>query len=162
MRLQLSDPTPTFINMMLRKKQSNQIVSLRLKRQLFWDTSQLVSLMGFTKLTSLTLFDLRPSNYSHSYEQYLPNLNRLFLYFDHGLDFFILTNFLKRLQQAIRRLEIHCNGAICTHSPMAILFDRIFSKLYDRIFGDRYRSFSCFITERMFWKSSIMFSDEYS
>jgi hypothetical protein len=115
-RLQLADPSLPFINMILRKIQSKQIVSLRLNTYLSWTAPELAWLTGFTNITSLSLLNLRRINLIHTYEEYFPNLIRLSLCYDNEVDFFILAEILKRLRRSIKRFEIHCGGVLCAHA----------------------------------------------
>ncbi len=115
-RLQVADPSLPFINMILRKTQPEQIISLRLNANLSWTAPELPWLTGFTNITSLSLLNLRRIDLIHQYREYFPNMIRLSLYYDNAVNSLILAQILKHLQRSNKRFEIHCSGIICTHS----------------------------------------------
>jgi hypothetical protein len=101
--------------MILRTIKPEQIVSLRLNTILYSLTSELASLAGLTNVISLSLLNFHCTYLINKYEEYFPELFRLSLWYDNEVNFNILTTILKHILRPIKRLEIHCSGAICTH-----------------------------------------------
>jgi hypothetical protein len=104
---------------MIRQKiEPEQIVSLRLNTILFSSWSELVSLDVFTNVISLTLLSFQGRHLTSTciYETHFPKLIRLSLWYDNEINFTRLNNILKQLCKPIKRLEIHCERVLCTHS----------------------------------------------
>ena len=117
-KLHLSNPSRIFTNIIRQKIEPEQIVSLRLNTILFSSWSELVSLDIFTNVISLTLLSFQGRHLTSTciYETHFPKLIRLSLWYDNEVNFTRLNNILKQLCKSIKRLEIHCERALCTHS----------------------------------------------
>jgi len=116
-KLHLSNPSRIFTNMIRQKIEPEQIVSLRLNTILFSSWSELVPLDVFTNVISLTLLSFQGRHLTNTdiYERHFPKVIRLSLWYDNEVNFTWLNNILKQLYKPIKRLEIHCEGVLCTH-----------------------------------------------
>ncbi len=101
-KLQLSDPSHQFTNIILQKIKSEQIVSLRLNAMLIWAASELAPLVVLQDVISLTLLNCHRINSINEYEDYFPNLIRLSLWYDYEINFSTLSTILKQLQRPIK------------------------------------------------------------
>lgn len=113
--LQLSDPSPVFTKNILRKIQTDQIVSLKMKMHSIWRIKSLDWLMELTSITSLTLYNPHQIDGNSRYTSYLPNLTRLALFYEYEISFDATNNILGTIQSPIQRLKIHGNEIRCGH-----------------------------------------------
>ncbi|CAF1450233.1 unnamed protein product [Rotaria sordida] len=114
-KVHIDDLSETFINTILRKIKSNEIISLRLNS----DESKLYMISNylslFNNVISLNLVNLEIMQQISEYEIYFPKLTCLSLCYNNEIGFNLLQNVLSYLPKSIRRFEIHCAGVLCTH-----------------------------------------------
>ncbi|CAF1071553.1 unnamed protein product [Rotaria sordida] len=114
-KVHISYSSDTFIKMILRKIDPEQIVSLRLN-PIRLRSMILSPLLNFTNVISLILLDLQTMNQIKACEAYFPNLTSLSLWTNNEIDFNIFSRELNQLRSSIRRFEIRCAEIRCTHS----------------------------------------------
>ena len=114
-RVQISDPSKGFLNMILRTMNVEQIVSLHINAFQFYEDIRLSSFSTLTNVISLTLFNPLALNEIIKYALYFDKLSCLSVWYDHKASFDDLTQILHKMHGPIRRFEIHCTGICCPH-----------------------------------------------
>ncbi|CAF2637299.1 unnamed protein product [Rotaria sp. Silwood2] len=115
-RVEICEPSNTFINTIARKIKPEQIVSLRLDTTWYSTQSELDPLVSFTNVISLTLLNFQEIKSIKEYKKYLPKLIRLSLWYDNEVSLGFLSRIVQYMQSSIKRLEIHCSALTCSHS----------------------------------------------
>jgi hypothetical protein len=101
--------------MILQKINPGQIVSLHLNTVQLGLEITFSSLSIFTNIISLTLLNPLHVQQINNYAAYCPKLICLSLWYDDEVSFRTVSDILQQLNRPIRRFEIHCSGALCTH-----------------------------------------------
>ncbi|CAF3881917.1 unnamed protein product [Adineta steineri] len=114
-KVHISQTNTTFFNMVLWKIRPEQIVSLRLNPSLLFPEIPSFMLHSFSNLISLTLVNPMHAGEINKYAFYFPKLICLSLYYDNEADFLEIRSILSQIREPIKRFEIHCAGAFCTH-----------------------------------------------
>ncbi|CAF2637311.1 unnamed protein product [Rotaria sp. Silwood2] len=115
-RVEICEPSNSFINTIARKLRPEQIISLRLDTTWYSTQSELDSLVIFTNVISLTLLNFQEIKSIKEYEKYLPKLIRLSLWYDNEVSLVFFNRIIQYMQSSIKRLEIHCSALACSHS----------------------------------------------
>jgi hypothetical protein len=114
-KVQICEPSKGFVNMILRKIDLQQIVSLHVNAVRLWSDLDLPSLVIFTNVISLTLVNPSDINQINKYTELFPKLNCLSLCYDTEINFNTLSDILCQSFRPIRRFEIHCAGSPCRY-----------------------------------------------
>jgi hypothetical protein len=114
-RVHISKPYDAFMNMILQKINSEQIASLHLNLTGPCPNTNLDSFTAFTNVVSLTLFNPKDKDHINTYIAYFPKLIGLSLWYDNEVGFLQLNDILTQLRKPIKRFQIHCARAYCTH-----------------------------------------------
>ncbi|CAF4273236.1 unnamed protein product, partial [Rotaria sp. Silwood2] len=114
-RVEIYQPANEFINMIIRKLKSKQIVSLRLNTIWYWTQPELDSLVISTNVISLILLNLQEINSINKCETYFPNLIRLSLWYDNEVSVRFLNRIFEYLSRSIKIFEVHCPALACSH-----------------------------------------------
>ncbi|CAF1229144.1 unnamed protein product [Adineta steineri] len=115
-KLQICEPSKEFIDLIRRKINLQQIVSLRVKSVSMWPDFEISYLSVFTNVVSLTLLNPRNIDQIKTYTILFPKLNCLSLWYDGEVNFYTLNHILQQsFCQKIRRFEIHCAITPCSH-----------------------------------------------
>ncbi|CAF0983799.1 unnamed protein product [Rotaria sordida] len=115
-RVEIFQPSDTFIKMILRKLELEQIVSLRFNTNFYPAQPILNSLSVFTNITSLSLLNLHEISSISKCEIYFPKLIRLSFWYDNEVSLRVLSPMINHLYRSVKRLEVHCTGLVCAHS----------------------------------------------
>ena len=115
-RAHLFDPSDTFIRMIRRKLNPEQIVSFQLSSVYFESKTESKSLAIFNKVMGLTFLNLQALDKISEYGTLFPDLTRLSLRYDNEVNFNELNAAFNQLPNSIKRFEIHCAGLLCTDS----------------------------------------------
>jgi hypothetical protein len=114
-KVHITEPCHAFLDTIVRKLKSEQIVSLCLNTDEFWLKMVFDFLPMFKHVISLTLLNLHFLEQISEYEIHFPQLTCLSLRYNSEIGFNVFKNMFFYLPNSIRRLEIHCAGALCTH-----------------------------------------------
>ncbi|CAF1142598.1 unnamed protein product [Adineta steineri] len=116
-KLQICEPSKGFIDLIRRKINLKQIVSLRVKSVPIWPDFEISYLSVFTNVVSLTLLNPWNIDQIKTYTILFPKLNCLSLWYDGDeVNFNTLSDILQQsFCQQIRRFEIHCAVTSCSH-----------------------------------------------
>jgi hypothetical protein len=114
-KVHISDPSDAFMKMILRKLNPEQIVSVQFNGERPCSEINLTSSTMFDNVTSMSLLNLQHADEIILYKAYFPNLTCVSLHYDNEIGLKSLNAMLGRLETRIKRLEIRCGGALCTH-----------------------------------------------
>jgi hypothetical protein len=114
-KVYITEPFDTVFNMITQKINSEQIISLCLNTDEVRLRMIFSFLPMFNQVISLTLLNLHFLEQISEYGIYFPKLTCLSLRYNTEIGFNILKNIFHYLPNSIRRFEIHCTGALCTH-----------------------------------------------
>ncbi|CAF0992246.1 unnamed protein product [Adineta steineri] len=114
-KVHISQTKSTFFKMVLWKIRPEQIVSLRLNPSSLFPEIPSFMLHSFSNLISLTLVNPMHAGEINKYAFYFPKLICLSLYYDNEANFLEIRSILSQIREPIKRFEIHCAGAFCTH-----------------------------------------------
>lgn len=114
-KLHITDSSDVFIRTIDQRIKPEQIVSLHLNTNESCLKTILNFLPVFNRVVSLTLCNLHSLDHISEYQIHFPNITCLSLRYNNEIGFNVLTNIFQYLPTTIKRLKIHCTGALCTH-----------------------------------------------
>ena len=126
----MTESSDAFINMVLRKINPEQIVSLRLNTRRPWRDIQTSSICTFTNIISLSLLNPPSVDRINDYIAHFPKLLCLSFWYDNEVNFDQLSNILHHLSKSIKRFKIRCAGILCTHYHHTDQFNQNFTVEY--------------------------------
>lgn len=113
-KLHLSNLSNTFVEMILRKIESKQIVSLQINKSSHSIEAELTSLSRLTNVMSLNIHNFEYMNLFNMCNEHFSSLVRLSLWYDYEINSNILMHIFECFQKPIKRLEIYSSGILCT------------------------------------------------
>jgi len=114
-KVYITEPFDTYFNMINRKIKSEQIVSLCLNTDEVRLKMIFTFLPMYNQVISLTLVNLHFLEQISEYGIHFPKLTCLSLRYNTEIGLNIFKNMFRYIPDSIRRFEIHCAGALCTH-----------------------------------------------
>ena len=128
-KVHILDGCETYLNRIIQKLESEQIISLYLNTDQYWLNMIFSSISIFEKIHSLTLHNLEYFEQISEYEIHFPKLTCLSFRYNNDIGFNIFSNIFQYISNSIKRFEIHCNGSLCTHYNIE-QFNQLYIKNY--------------------------------
>jgi len=123
-RVHLVNPSIRFLQMIRQHLNPRQVTSIRLPGSLMESTKDFTSLHVFNELISLSLVNPGPPLSIGPLLAKFPTVHAVSLWYDNTFRYEIFTVIPSSTFNQITRLEIHCAGTICDHSPFQTEIDR--------------------------------------
>ncbi|CAF1343882.1 unnamed protein product [Adineta ricciae] len=115
MKVQLSNPSTSFINTIFRQLKSKQIASVHFDTSQFPITQISNTLVMLPNVLSLTLDNLESIKEIEQWNVFFPDLSRLSLRYTCGVNLYAFHYIFGHVSNTVEKFEIHCTQSKCKH-----------------------------------------------
>ncbi|CAF1562765.1 unnamed protein product [Adineta ricciae] len=115
MKVQLSNPSTSVINMIFRQLRPKQIASVHFDASTFPITKISNTLAMLPNVLSLTLDNLKSIKEIEQWNAFFPDLSRLSLRYTDEVNLYAFHYIFGHISNSVKKFEIHCTQSKCKH-----------------------------------------------